>query len=289
MELTLGEKIKKARLDSHMTQREVVGDYITRNMLSKIENNSATPSMKTLEFLATQLGLPAGYFISGDAVEVVPQTLQAARQSYADGDIEAALTALEQSKDIPTDESRQLLALCHLRMAEVASRSNDGEIAVMHADAALRANAQTLYANAAVEASALLTIARFSDLRFDDAMAQFRAAMGRLGLERQYHLTMAQRYLTTAQPQQAAAELAHLDDPEDQQAPDYLWLQGELSMRGQDYPEAAAQLRRAERLAAASGCGEEALSPLYALLEECYREMDDYKTAYYYAAKQIRR
>jgi len=287
--MTLGEKIKKARLDSHMTQREVVGDYITRNMLSKIENNSATPSMKTLEYLATQLGLPTGYFVSGDAVEVVPQTLQAARQAYADGDAESALALLDQTKDAPTDESRQLLALCHLRMAEAAGRSNDGETAVLHADAALQANTQTIYGSAAVEASALLTIARFSDRRFDDAMAQFRAAMGRLGLERQYHLTMAQRYLATAQPQQAAEELSHLNDPEDQQAPDYLWLQGELSMHGQDYPEAADQLRRAERLAITAGCGEEALSPLYALLEECYREMDDYKTAYYYAAKQIRR
>ena len=28
--MTLGEKIKKARLDRHMTQRDVVGSYITR-------------------------------------------------------------------------------------------------------------------------------------------------------------------------------------------------------------------------------------------------------------------
>lgn len=69
--MTLGEKIKKARLDRHMTQRDVVGSYITRNMLSKIENNSATPSMKTLEFLAAQLNLPISYFVSEDVVAVV--------------------------------------------------------------------------------------------------------------------------------------------------------------------------------------------------------------------------
>ena len=68
-----------------MTQREVVGEYITRNMLSKIENNSATPSVKTLEYLAAKLGLPAGYFVSEELVAVVPESMQAARQAYAEG------------------------------------------------------------------------------------------------------------------------------------------------------------------------------------------------------------
>ena len=65
--MTLGQKIKEARLSRGMTQKELVGDYITRNMLSKIENDSATPSVRTLEYLAGALGLPTGYFLS-DAV-----------------------------------------------------------------------------------------------------------------------------------------------------------------------------------------------------------------------------
>ena len=74
-----------------MTQREVVGEYITRNMLSKIENNSATPSVKTLEYLAAKLGLPAGYFVSEELVAVVPESMQAARQAYAEGKYTQAL------------------------------------------------------------------------------------------------------------------------------------------------------------------------------------------------------
>ena len=62
--MTLGQKIKEARIERKMTQADVVGDYITRNMLSKIENGSATPSVKTLEYIAAALNLPAGYFIS---------------------------------------------------------------------------------------------------------------------------------------------------------------------------------------------------------------------------------
>ena len=44
--MTLGQKIREARQSKGMTQKELVGDYITRNMLSKIENDSAIPSDK---------------------------------------------------------------------------------------------------------------------------------------------------------------------------------------------------------------------------------------------------
>lgn len=63
-ELTLGEKVKEARLSMRLTQSELVGDFITRNMLSKIENDAASPSLKTLEFLAGKLNTPLSYFMS---------------------------------------------------------------------------------------------------------------------------------------------------------------------------------------------------------------------------------
>ncbi len=68
--MTLGQRIREARLDKRLTQQELVGEYITRNMLSKIENDSATPSVRTLEYLAERLGLSPGEFLSGD----MPQT-----------------------------------------------------------------------------------------------------------------------------------------------------------------------------------------------------------------------
>lgn len=65
--MTLGQRIKEARLEKQLTQQELVGEYITRNMLSKIENDSATPSVRTLEYLADRLGLSPGEFLSDDA------------------------------------------------------------------------------------------------------------------------------------------------------------------------------------------------------------------------------
>ena len=47
-----------------MTQKELAGDGITRNMLSQIENGSSMPSLSTLVYLADRLGAPVGYLVS---------------------------------------------------------------------------------------------------------------------------------------------------------------------------------------------------------------------------------
>lgn len=54
----IGRRIKEARLSKKMTQAEVVGNFITRNMLSQIESGTALPSMKTLAYLSQVLELP---------------------------------------------------------------------------------------------------------------------------------------------------------------------------------------------------------------------------------------
>lgn len=60
---SLGSKIKAARKSKKMTQSDLAGDYITRAMLSKIENNVAKPSLETIKQIAYRLELPVSYFI----------------------------------------------------------------------------------------------------------------------------------------------------------------------------------------------------------------------------------
>ena len=66
--MELGEKLRLTRLEAGLSQRALCGDEITRNMLSRIENGAARPSMKTLGCLAARLGKPVSYFLEEDTV-----------------------------------------------------------------------------------------------------------------------------------------------------------------------------------------------------------------------------
>lgn len=72
--MAIGDAIKELRLERQMTQAEVCGDFITRNMLSKIENGSAKPSLPTIEHIARQLGVAPGYFFEHDASHASSET-----------------------------------------------------------------------------------------------------------------------------------------------------------------------------------------------------------------------
>ena len=119
--MTLGEKIKAARLEAGLSQRQLCGDEITRNMLSQIENGSANPSMSTLRYLAEKLGKSPGYFLQEQAVDSVnPPVMERARQAYAlrqFGEVLEILAAYQQPDGLFDAEFGYLWALCALEKA----------------------------------------------------------------------------------------------------------------------------------------------------------------------------
>ncbi|ENQ3108073.1 Transcriptional regulator, contains XRE-family HTH domain [Bacillus sp. 491mf] len=67
---TLGEKIRTLRKEKKLTQSELAGTELTKSMLSQIENGKATPSMKTLHYLADKLGCDASFLLEEEASEL---------------------------------------------------------------------------------------------------------------------------------------------------------------------------------------------------------------------------
>ena len=61
--MTIGARIKHARLMAGFSQRQLCGEVVTRNMLSLIESGKARPSMETLRSFAKQLGKTMSYFL----------------------------------------------------------------------------------------------------------------------------------------------------------------------------------------------------------------------------------
>jgi len=66
----LGEKIRTLRLNRKLTQAQLAGTSVTRNMLSLIENGNAMPSLDTLIDFAQRLEVPVGYFFTSDEEEI---------------------------------------------------------------------------------------------------------------------------------------------------------------------------------------------------------------------------
>ena len=110
--MELGAKLRQARLELGLSQRQLCGDVITRNMLSQIENGSARPSMDTLTYLAGRLNRPVSYFLEETAfVSSNTSCIANARQAYIEGCFADALQILQeyQSPDALLDAEFGLL------------------------------------------------------------------------------------------------------------------------------------------------------------------------------------
>lgn len=263
--MELGEKLRRARTEAGLSQRQLCGTEITRNMLSQIEHGTARPSMKTLQYLAARLGKSVSYFLEEDAVVSPNQGIMAsARRLYDAGDYAGAALVLEayQSPDAVFDREKQLLwVLSHLQQAEQAIAGGRE----LYAKALLeKASTETVYCAEELNRRRLLLLGR---IRGQDVCGQLPSLDGELQLR-------AEGALSSGDPERAAHLL---EAAEDHSTPDWCLLRGRTCMAVKDFREAARHFHSAE----AAYPGE-----TVAYLEQCYRELEDYKRAYEYACKR---
>ena len=119
--MDIGKQLRRARLEAGMSQRQLCGELITRNMLSQIENGAALPSIPTLVILAGRLHKPVGYFFGE---EVPEDPLEPVREALDNGQPELALERL-QSTGGGTVVRRQLLRYRAL-MAQAVRAASEG-------------------------------------------------------------------------------------------------------------------------------------------------------------------
>lgn len=257
--MDLGQRLKAARLEAGLSQRQLCGGEITRNMLSQIENGTARPSMDTLRYLAARLEKPVSFFLEESAAVSQNQpVMDRARKRYAAGDPAGALEALSayRSPDPLFDHERGLLArLCRIAMAEAAIR--EGRLPY---------------------ARRLLTEAGEEDALYPVEEEKRQLLLRRAGGEAalpsldEALLLYAEDALARGASGRAAAYLRAAGDGG---SPRWNLLMGRAAMGEARYGDAAAYLLKA---------GED--RTVYGLLEVCFRELGDYQRAYEYACKQ---
>ena len=266
--MELGQRLKQVRLEAGLSQRQLCGDAITRNMLSRIENGSARPSMDTLTLLAERLGRPVSYFLSEDGLYSPNQArLQNAREAFAAGDYGAALKELEgfSGEDPLLDPEKALLQiLCLLPMAQEALEEERLPFAQHLLEEAWQAGAQTPYFVPALQRQWLLLAAK----------AGREGAVEQLPSMDEELLLRAEMALKQGDGRRC---IQLVEASQEQTQPAWCLLRGKAAASLGEFSQAA------ELLAKAEGAYPEQVIPL---LERCYRELGDYKMAYEYACKQ---
>lgn len=232
--MNIGQRLKEARLAAGLSQRQLCGDTITRNMLSQIENGAARPSMDTLQTLAKRLGKPVSFFLEEQehaGVEPLLKALQCLNQAevaLAEGRLPYGASLLEECAEAAKQTPYFLPWLERRRQVFLAKALPE-------------------------EAEAILTT-----LQPDDMELLLRAQVAlnhRDGVQAEMFLNVAQ----------------------DQHSNEWNVLRGQAAFHQAQYADAAKYFHKAEQGGDARADG---------WLEQCYRQLEDYKMAYYYACKQ---
>ncbi len=259
--MELGQRLRQARQEKGISQRQLCGDTITRNMLSLIENGAAIPSLDTLLFLARQLDKPVSYFLDEQTLTSPNQSvMEKARSFLAEGKPDAVLEALADYRrpDATFDYEAALLeALACILLAEEAISREKRPYARELLERAAAAGQRTPYYTQELERRRLLILAQLVPmvLPADDRELLLRSE---LALRQGDTLRAAQ----------------YLDAAEEKETPRWSYLRGKVYHAQQDHRKACDCFRKAWEYAPKS-CA--------AALEDCCRELGDYKGAYHYA------
>lgn len=282
--MTLGEKLRQTRLSKGLSQSQVAGGCVTRNMLSQIENDQASPSMRTLEHLARALDVSVGWLLSDEQTDAALEKMRRARTLFREEDYAGCLALFAQ--DAPSGD--EMLLLCSQAAGMLAAQRLAAENfsgAKELAQQALDWNRRSLYASAQVQVQALDVLARcaIQEKQADEAVERYRTFY----LERQsavrYHFTMARFHLQQEHIQAAEREIWSIAELPDAQRAEYLILRGKIAARREQYENAALYFHQAQELP----LGRMLERELYEGLEVCCRELGDYQQAYLYASKQL--
>lgn len=277
--MTLGQKIRSLRKERGFTQAALCGEHMTRNMLSQIENDIATPSLQTVCFLAKQLSVPAGYLLDDDADALLYRkagAIEQIRAHYASGSWQECIDDCKQLNDFD-DELALLLADCYLQVGLSAFRQGKLESARNLIDTCLRFTSRTCYPKTAIDerAHTLLAIIECAQ-NHRSGDPSLCVAESRIHREEEYLYNLLLQLIDRGKHELAA----QLFDSVRLTFPRYRkHINAQLAQAAYNYQRAASLLR--EVLEESSPDADTLfLLRIYNDLENCSKSMSDFEGAY---------
>ena len=288
--MNIGERIRELRISKLMTQADLAGDRITRNMLSCIENGSANPSLSTIIYIAGRLGVPAGFLLAEQGDEMAYRkmsNLSNIKKAYTTGDAQSCRSLCLSGCPEPDDEISLLLANCDSAIAVEEFWSGRLRSSCRFFDEALSYAEKTIYSTDSIEAeikvyfrymerishtlySDLLDEEKTLSVKSNSIVSQYLSALDAIDED---NCKVAKQFIDTFSKDAANSFfVAH--------------LQNKLLIADRNFKQAQKAL---QQLLQDGGTPLNKIE-LFTVLEDleiCCRENEDYKNAYRYASEKV--
>ena len=153
--MNVGEKIRSLRQAKLMTQSELAGTKITRNMLSCIENGRAQPSIQTIVYLAERLGVSVGFLLAEARDELLYRKMNSfenIKKAFCEKNWESCRSLCRSVSNEPDDELCMILAQSDVGIAEDTFWKGKLREACRYFDEALDYAGKTVYPQPQIKA-----------------------------------------------------------------------------------------------------------------------------------------
>lgn len=272
--MTLGEKIKALRKSKNLTQKALAGTAITRNMLSRIENDAASPSLETLRHIADKLGISVSLLLSEESDAAYVEKASAIKEiytAYKAKSYNACIKLIDRISE-KDDELNFILASAYFEAGREA----------LFGGALLTAKEKLLKAKSYSSKTALSTDHIESLLPMYLAIAQnvqsplleFNPAEYERGLNNAFDIEFY-RYVSLDTEYEYTSELLQEH------------IAAKKLLRQKNYKSAIEKLSTAADRILSGKYNAFIVFGIYTDLEACYRQLCDYENAYRYASKRL--
>ena len=272
--MLLGEKIKLARQAKKITQSELAGDTVTRNMVSRIETGTANPSLDTIKHLAQRLSVPVSYLLSEDDDLLFyekKEKMAAIYTAYKTKDYSYCIEKIDSLSGLDNELAfilaNSLLERGKLNLAR-------GSLQSAMKDFRRTEEIIGLTVLDTLHISTVLKMYKSSASNIQAPLLEFNDAEYASGLHNSFDYDMY-RYLVQDYDYEFKNDSMR-----------YHAMAKKL-IRERKYSDAVPRLLQACEKMAAQGYNSFVLFSVYTDLEQCYKQLFDFENAYRYASKRM--
>ncbi len=270
--MTLGKKIKMIRTEKKITQSQLCDGKITRNMLSEIECDKASPSLATLKFIASRLDVSLPYLLSDDddpTYFVKKEKIDDAKKLFKEGDFKKCIGLLENLGE--DDEINYLLAYCYFEIGRRRVLNGSLKSGYTNLQKSAEFCKKTIYDTSRIENLTLMYTALAMNVQ--SPLLEFDADLfaKNVDVEADFEL------------------FKYLAQDYDYKFNDPIFIKhvrAKELIKERKYREAASLLSEVESLSKGNYNAHIVFS-VYCDLENCYKQLMDFENAYRYAGKRL--